>query len=232
MAVRRVLGAVAITAAVGLGSAGYLWEAGYLGSGGGSERLTVSYGVAEPVRELVVEGLTGGIEVRAGDAVRVVEQQSFRGEPPRTRHEVSDGTLRLTYDCSDCGVGYRVTVPAGTKVRLSSGTGGIRLAGLAGEVRAEAGAGGVTASGLTSSAVRVSVATGGIDLAFATSPTTVEARADAGGVRVAVPGGEEPYAVDAESGAGGVEVTVPRRAGAPRGITARTGAGAVAVTGG
>ncbi len=224
MGVRRTTGALAITGAVALGSAGLFLDRG------DDERLTVSYGVAEPVRELVVDGLTGGIEVRAGDAVRVVEEQSYRGDPPRTRHEVVDGTLRLAYDCSRCGVGYRVTVPAGTTVRLTSGTGGIRLVGLAGEVQATAGTGGVEASALTSTRVRATAEAGGVDLAFATGPTAVEARAEVGGVRVAVPGGE-PYAVDAASGVGGVEVTVPRQDGAPRTITARAGTGGVAVTG-
>ncbi|MEV6972893.1 hypothetical protein [Kitasatospora sp. NPDC093806] len=230
MGVKRVLGTVAITGAVLLGSVGYLWEdaTGYPWED--DRRLTVSYGVAEPVRELVIDGLTGGIEVRAGDAVRVVEKQSYRGDPPRTRHEVTDGTLRLAYDCSDCGVGYEVTVPAGTAVRLSSDTGGIRLTGLAGEVRAKVGSGGVSATGLTSAKVSATVATGGIDLAFAASPTTVDARTDTGGVRVRVPGGE-PYAVDAGADRGGVEVTVPRQVGAPRTIAARTRTGGVAVTG-
>ncbi|KJY36345.1 hypothetical protein [Streptomyces sp. NRRL S-495] len=218
MDVRRVLGAAAITGAVALGSVGCFWDREE-----GNERLTVSYGVAGPVDELVVDGGTGGIEVRAGDTVRVVEKQNFRGDPPVTRHSLVDGTLRLAYDCSDCGVGYEVTVPAGTAVRLNSGTGGIRLRGLAGEVQATAGVGGVEASGLTSARVRVTADTGGVELSFAASPTSVEA--------VSVPGGE-PYAVDAGAEVGGVEVTVPRQDGASRRITARAGTGGVAVTGG
>ncbi|WP_327073580.1 hypothetical protein OG196_18650 [Kitasatospora purpeofusca] len=226
MDVRRVLGAAAITGAVALGSVGAFWDREE-----GRERLTVSYEVAGPVDELVVDGGTGGIDVRAGDTLRVVEKQDFRGDPPRTRHSLVDGTLRLAYDCSDCGVGYEVTVPAGTAVRLNSGTGGIRLRGLAGEVRASAGVGGVEASGLTSAKVRVTADTGGVELSFAASPVSVEARSEVGGVRVSVPGGE-PYAVDAGTEVGGVEVTVPRQAGAARSITARAGTGGVAVTGG
>ncbi len=179
----------------------------------------------------MVDGRTGGIEVRAGDTLRVVEKQDYRGDPPRTRHSLVDGTLRLDYDCSHCGVGYEVTVPAGTAVRLNSGTGGIRLRGLAGEVQATAGVGGVEASGLTSAKVRVVADTGGVELSFAASPTSVEVRAGIGGIRVAVPGGE-PYAVDAGTDVGGVEVTVPRQAGAARSITARAGTGGVAVVGG
>ncbi|MFJ4093713.1 hypothetical protein ACIPYS_19215 [Kitasatospora sp. NPDC089913] len=226
MDVRRVLGAAAITGAVALGSVGCFRDGDE-----GRDRLTVSYGVAGPVNELVVDGRVGGIEVRAGDTLRVVEKQDFRGDPPRTGHSLVDGTLRLSYDCSDCGVGYEVTVPAGTAVRLNSATGGIRLHGLAGEVQATAGVGGVEATGLTSAKVRVVAETGGVELAFAVSPTSVEARAEIGGVRVSVPGGE-PYAVDAGTDVGGVEVTVPRQDGAPRSITARAGTGGVAVTGG
>ncbi|MGW4893280.1 DUF4097 family beta strand repeat-containing protein [Kitasatospora sp. NPDC004240] len=217
---KRVLGAAGITAAVLLGSMGCGWD--------DDQERVVRYGVAEPVRELVIDGHTGGIDVRAGDAVRVVERQNFGGEPPQTTHEVKDGTLRLTYDCDDCGVGYEVTVPAGTVVRVSSETGGVKLAGLAGEVRATVGTGGVTASGLTSPTVRVSTGTGGIEVGFAASPTTVEARANTGGVRVTVPQGEE-YAVDARADAGGVDVGVPRHDGGARRITAHTDTGGVTV---
>lgn len=220
---KRVLGAAAITGVVLIGMSGCL--------PGDDRRRDVGYGVDEPVRVLVVEGRTGGVTIRGGgEAVKVVERQSYQGAPPRSSHEVSDGTLTLRYDCDDCGIGYEVDVPAGTRVRVGSETGGVRLSGLAAEVEVKAGTGGVEASGLTSPVVRLSTVTGGIEASFTTSPSTVEARARTGGVRVRVPAGEE-YAVDASAGTGGVSVEVPRRPGAARSITARTETGGVTVGG-
>ncbi|MFJ9607061.1 hypothetical protein ACIRS1_12065 [Kitasatospora sp. NPDC101176] len=221
---KRVLGAVAITGAVLAGMSACL-------PGDDQEHRTVRYRVSEPVRELVVDAHTGGIVVTGGgDAVQVVEEQNYRGDAPATTHEVRDGVLRLTYDCSGCGVGYTVRVPAGTKVRIEQETGGVRLVGLAGEVQAQVRTGGVEATGLTSKNVRLSTGTGGVRADFAAAPDTVEATASTGGVRVRVPNGAE-YAVDARAGAGGVEVGIPSRPGAARSITARTGAGGVTVDG-
>ncbi|MFF1903399.1 DUF4097 family beta strand repeat-containing protein [Kitasatospora sp. NPDC058218] len=220
---KRALGAMAITGAVLFGMSGCLLD--------DEERRDVDYGVGEPVQVLVIEGRIGGITVRGGgDAVKVAEHQNYRGAAPRSSHEVRDGTLTLRYDCDDCGVGYEVDVPAGTRVRVSAETGGVRLTGLAGEVEAKVGTGGVEASGLTSPVVRLSTGTGGIEASFAGSPDTVEARAETGGVRVRVPAGEA-YAVDASAGTGDVSVEVPRRPGAVRSITARTGTGGVTVGG-
>ncbi|MFD9591506.1 DUF4097 family beta strand repeat-containing protein [Kitasatospora sp. NPDC059973] len=220
---KRVLGAMAVTGAVLAGVSGCL--------PGDEQRRDVGYGVDGPVRELVVEGRTGGVTIRGGgEAVRVTEHQNYRGAAPTSSHEVRDGTLTLRYDCDDCGVGYEVDVPAGTRVRVGTETGGVRLTGLAAEVEVKAGTGGVEASGLTSPVVRLSTGTGGIEASFAGSPTTVEARARTGGVRVRVPAGQA-YAVDASAGTGDVSVEVPRAAGAARSITARAETGGVTVGG-
>ncbi|RKT17360.1 putative adhesin [Streptomyces sp. 1114.5] len=222
---KRVLGAMAITAGVLVGMSACL------PIGDDREHRTVEYGVAEPVRELVVDGLSGGVVVNGGgDAVHVVEKQSYQGSPPNTTHEVKDGVLRLTYDCSDCGVGYTVQVPAGTKVRITEQSGGVRLAGLAAEVEASVQSGGVEATGLTSQNVRLSAESGGVRVDFASAPAKVEAKTSAGGVAVKVPGGEA-YTVDARSGSGGVDVEIPSQPGAPHSITATTGSGGVTVRG-
>ncbi|WP_371518404.1 DUF4097 family beta strand repeat-containing protein [Kitasatospora sp. NBC_01300] len=222
---RRVLGAMAITGAVLVGMSACL------PFGDDQEHRTVDYGVSEPVRGLVVEAHTGGIVVTGGgDAVHVTEAQNYRGEAPRTTHGVKDGVLRLTYDCRGCGVGYTVQVPAGTKVRVTQETGGVRLVGLAAEVEVSVDTGGVEATRLTSQTVRLSTRTGGVRAEFAAAPVKVEAKAETGGVRVRVPTGEA-YAVDAHAGAGGVELGIPSQPGAARSITARTGAGGVSVDG-
>ncbi|MEU6232704.1 hypothetical protein [Kitasatospora sp. NPDC047058] len=219
---RRALGAMAITGAVLLGTAGCIWD--------DDERRDVSYAVTEPVRVLVVQGHTGGVTVRGGGGTgaKVTEHQSFRDGAPRSSHELKDGTLTLTYDCDDCGVGYEIDVPAGTKVRVTAETGGVRLTGLAGEVEATVSTGGVEASGLTSPTALLRSETGGIEASFATAPGRVEARTGTGGVRLRVPAGDA-YAVDASTGTGGVDVAVPRQPGAPRSILARAETGGVTV---
>ncbi|MEV7772032.1 DUF4097 family beta strand repeat-containing protein [Kitasatospora sp. NPDC086791] len=222
---KRVLGAMAITAGVLVGMSGCL------PIGEDQEHRTVGYGVAEPVRELVVEGENGGVVVTGGgDAVHVVENQNYRGDAPRSTHEVKDGVLRLTYDCDHCGIGYTVQVPAGTKVRVKEANGGVRLTGLAAEVEAEVGNGGVEASGLTSPQAKLTAVNGGVRADFAAAPSTVEATTSNGGVRVTVPTGEA-YAVDARASVGGVEVGIPSRPGAARSITARAETGGVTVSG-
>ncbi|MFJ6383023.1 hypothetical protein ACIQI7_23865 [Kitasatospora sp. NPDC092039] len=222
---KRVLGAVLITAGVLVGMSGCLpaW--------GDEERRTVGYGVAGPVRELVVEGVDGGVVVNGGgDAVHVVEKQNYRGAAPRSTHEVTDGVLKLAYDCEDCAIGYTVQVPAGTRVRVKATNGGVRLYGLAGEVEAEATNGGVEAHGLRSPRARLSTVNGGVRADFAAAPSAVEASTTNGGVRLRVPAGEA-YAVDARASAGPVEVGVPTRPGAARTVKARAETGGVTVGG-
>ncbi|MBV2154477.1 DUF4097 family beta strand repeat-containing protein [Kitasatospora sp. SUK 42] len=222
---KRVLGAVAITAAVVLGMQGCL------PSWGSDERRTVSYGVAEPVRELVVEGENGGVVVTGdGGSVEVVERQSYRGDAPKTTHEVKDGVLRLSYTCHSCGVGYTVRVPAGTKVRVKEENGGVRLSGLAAEVDAQVENGGVEATGLTAPEVRLNATNGGVRADFASAPTTLDARTANGGVQLKVPSGEA-YSVDAQAQVGGTAVSLPSQPGAAHRITARAETGGVTVSG-
>ncbi|MFE6055714.1 DUF4097 family beta strand repeat-containing protein [Kitasatospora sp. NPDC056446] len=222
---KRVLGAMAVTAAVLVGTSA-------CGPGGDDEQhRTVGYGVAEPVKELVVDGGNGAVEVTGGgDTVHVVEEQGYKGEAPKTTHEVKDGTLRLTYDCKHCGVGYTVQVPAGTKVRVKAANGGIKLNGLAGDAEAEVMNGGVEAGGLTSAQVKLTAVNGGVRVGFAAAPTRVEATTANGGVRVTVPSGEA-YAVDAQASVGGVDVGIPSQPGAARTISARAETGGVTVSG-
>ncbi|MFG2842375.1 DUF4097 family beta strand repeat-containing protein [Kitasatospora sp. NPDC048296] len=222
---KRVLGAMAITAGVLVGMSGCL------PIGDDQEHRTVSYGVAEQVKELVVEGQNGGVVVTGGDdAVHVVENQNYKGDAPKSTHEIKDGVLRLTYDCDSCGIGYTVRVPAGTKVRVKEGNGGIKLSGLAAEVDADVTNGGVEAGGLTSPQVRLSAVNGGVRATFAGAPAKVEATTSNGGVNLKVPSGET-YTVDARATTGGTDVSIPSQPGAAHSITARAETGGVTVSG-
>ncbi|MFF7990053.1 DUF4097 family beta strand repeat-containing protein [Kitasatospora xanthocidica] len=223
---KRVLGAVAITAGVLVGMSACL------PIGDDQEHRTLSYGVADRITELVVEGENGGVEVTGGgDTVHVVEKQNYKGAEPKSTHDVKDGVLRLTYDyCDSCGIGYTVRVPAGTRVRVKQTNGGIKLNGLAGDAEARVENGGVEASGLTSAQVKLTAVNGGVRADFAAAPSKVEAATSNGGVRVTVPSGEA-YAVDAKASVGGVDVGIPSQPGAAHSITARAETGGVTVSG-
>ncbi len=197
---------------------------------GDQQQRDVGYGVTEPVRTLVIKGHTGNVKVTGGgSAVTVTEHQTYRDKEPVTSHVTTDGTLTLSYDCSDCGVGYDVDVPAGTVVKVVVETGGVQLTGLTADVQASTQTGTVTAAALGSATVRLSTETGGIDAAFTTAPTTVSVSAQTGSVRVAVPT-DTSYAVAAKAETGGVRVGVPQQNGAAHTIDATTETGSVTVT--
>lgn len=218
---KRFVGAAAV---VGL-------LAGAVGCGPWDDRKkTVSYEVPGLITELVVDGQTGGIEVRAGDGpVQVIEKHTWRDQEPQTSHTLADGVLKLSYSCSQCGVGYQVRVPAGTKLRLKENTGGIRLLDLSGDIQAQTVTGGVDATGLRAANVTLTSTTGGVSARFAAPPARAELRTGTGGVELTVPDGQA-YAVDAHAGTGGTEVSVPTQAGAPHTLVAKADTGGVKVT--
>ncbi|MFI6153355.1 hypothetical protein ACIBCA_11740 [Kitasatospora sp. NPDC051170] len=220
---RRVLGAVAITAGVVLGMQGCL------PFGSDREERTVEYGVSGQVRELVVETENGGAVVAGGgDSVRVSEKWRWKGSEPSATHEVKDGVLTLRYSCEACGIGYTVHVPSSVKVRVKAENGGARLSGLAGEVDASVENGGVEATGLTGPKVRMHADNGGVKAEFTAAPAEVEATVGNGGVQLKVPAGEA-YAVDARAKVGGTAVGIPSQAGAAHRLTARAETGGVSV---
>ncbi|MFJ1753161.1 DUF4097 family beta strand repeat-containing protein [Kitasatospora sp. NPDC088134] len=223
---RRTVGAVAVVGLLLVGAVGCgAWE---------QQHRTVSYEVPGQVTELVVTGDSGGIEVRAGDGpVQVVEKRSWSDTEPQGAHSLADGVLKLSYSCSgpDCGMGYQVRVPAGTKLRLTEGSGGVRVHDMAGEIEAKVDSGGIDADGLRARSVRLSVGSGGLDAGFAEAPDRAEVSTGSGGLKLKVPAGVQ-YQVDAHADSGGTDVTVPSAAGAPHVLVARVGSGGLKVTAG
>ncbi|GAA4853267.1 hypothetical protein GCM10023235_33170 [Kitasatospora terrestris] len=197
---------------------------------GPEQRREIAYGVDGPVRALVVEGATGDVEVvSGGSALTVVERHRYRGRAPEAVHQVVDGTLTVSYRCSDCSVGYRVEVPEATAVTVHNSTGDVRITGPAGRVEARSSTGRVVARGLTASAVRLESSTGEVRASFEDAPAEVTATSATGSVEVTLPTGRT-YDVDARSGTGEVRVGVERSTSAPRRVTARSGTGDVTVT--
>ncbi|MFD8482627.1 DUF4097 family beta strand repeat-containing protein [Kitasatospora sp. NPDC059673] len=219
---KRIMGVAAVVGLLVVGAVG-------CGPWGDQQRKTVSYEVPGQVDQLVVDGTSGGIDVRVDDGpVRVVEKRSWRDEEPQGTHELKDGVLKLTYSCDNCGIGYEVHVPAGTKLKLSQTSGGIQLHDVAGDVDAKVSSGGINAFGLKSKNVKLSVESGGVEARFAEAPTRAEVSTESGGVQVKVPSGEQ-YQVDARANSGGTEVKVPSTPGAPHVVIARADSGGVQV---
>ncbi|RKE19586.1 hypothetical protein [Streptomyces sp. TLI_171] len=219
---KRTVGAAAVLGLLLVGAVGCgPWD---------DQRKTVSYEVPGRITELVVDGEVGGIEVRAADGpAQVIEKRTWKDEEPQPTHTLEGGVLKLTYSCSQCGVGYEVRVPAGTKLRLTETTGGIVLRGMAGDIRAQTVTGGVEGTGLRAADVTLEATTGGVSAQFAAAPTRAELRTETGGVELTVPAGES-YSVDAHAETGGTEVSVPTQAGAARSLVAKAHTGGVKVT--
>jgi hypothetical protein len=110
-----------------------------------------------------------------------------------------------------CTVDERVTVPAGTRVRLTASTG--ELAG----------------TDLAVASFDAHAARGSITASFTSPPDRVLARLDAGQIQLAVPAAT--YAVDATAPerAGRITVEVPTSPAAPRQISAHISRGSIQI---
>ncbi|MGF1430481.1 DUF4097 family beta strand repeat-containing protein [Kitasatospora sp. LaBMicrA B282] len=221
----KLLGCTAITGIVAFGATGCFWDA--------DQHKEVSYGISQPVKKLVVKGDTGAVDVvGGGDAVTVTEHQTYKDGQPATTHRVSaDGTLTLTYDCRNCGVGYDVHVPAGTVVELTEDTGDIELSGLTADVQADVDTGQIRATGLGADKARLHTGTGSVTAAFTARPTAVDAHTETGSISITVPQGVG-YAVSAGAQTGSVDVSVPQDGSTGRTINAHTETGSVSVANG
>lgn len=194
-----------------------------------------SYEVSDTLTKLIVDDNAGKVEIVTGDGpVSVEETYRFSDRAPKTAHTITDGILRLTDDsCGNahfahCEVGYRIRVPAALAVDIHADAGAVEVTGLSGDLTVRADAGKVEATALSSQHATVQSDAGAVTLSFATAPTTVDARSDAGKVSVTVPGGQS-YRVDADTDAGSRTVKVPVDSNATRKITAHSDAGAVEV---
>jgi hypothetical protein len=219
-----LLAKTVITAAVAFGMSGCFLD--------GEQHLDASYTVDQPVHTLVIKDSTGDVRVvGGGTGVSVTEHQNYRGTAPNITHTTADGTLTLTYDCHDCGVGYEVRVPTDTVVRVTASTGSVYLVGLTGDVRAGTSTGNVKGERLGTGRADLRTQTGDVSVSFAGAPAAVDAHTETGSVRVTVPGSDS-YAVDATAQTGKVKVTVPQQNPGGRIITAQAQTGDVTVANG
>ncbi len=131
------------------------------------------------------------------------------------REEASDSRVRVEVRAPRMNVHgghelrWTIKVPKGVNVDLRTVNGGVRLTGLHGEIRARATNGGVSGKSLTASSLDASVTNGGIDIEFASLPST--------------------GTFDVKSVNGGVTLTLPKEARAD--VTARCVNGGISVSG-
>jgi DUF4097 and DUF4098 domain-containing protein YvlB len=125
-------------------------------------------------------------------------------------------------------VAYVIRVPRDAAVQVKTGSGAIRLSGLAGNVTAQADLGLINATGLSGASVSLTTEAGGITAAFTGTPVTVQATTRLGAITVRVPGGTS-YKVTAHAHLGRATVSVPQSSSSAHVITATADLGAILV---
>jgi hypothetical protein len=187
------------------------------------------------VSAVIINGGAGMISVTGSDlgTVQVTERGYYSNskKPPATSHEVSGGTLTLSYSCQaqlTCGVGYAVAVPRGVTVRVFDREGAITLVGLSGPVTAQTLAGAITATGLASPTASLTTHTGSVTAAFTAAPASVTATTNVGSVRLRLPP-SETYKVTVTTYVGSSAITVPQSPSSAHVITASCDLGSVTI---
>ena len=125
-----------------------------------------------------------------------------------------------------------MTVPAGTIVVASSGSGEVRAVGLDAGARLElsTGAGDIHASDVRASLIKLSSGAGSISAQLSAPAEHLSAHSGVGSIHLEVPG-TVAYAVDASSGLGHVsDNQISTQPHAARRINASSGAGDVSIT--
>ncbi len=241
---RAPIAAAAVVAVV-------LFAGGVLALGGQALKSTTTTTRSIPAaRVMDVETTSGDLEVvaAAGRGARLTTRESGSFARPHVRVSEQDGRLRLRDGCSDvpfsgCRASFRLEVPAGTRLRLTAGSGDVRTRAITGRVDARTGSGDVV---VLAAAGPLALQSGSGDVHAETRGATVEGRSGSGDVEVRAPrarrmllrsgsgdvsvlAGGGPYAVHTRTGSGDEHVTVATDPGAPRSIDAQTGSGDVRI---
>ncbi|MFI5955904.1 DUF4097 family beta strand repeat-containing protein [Cryptosporangium sp. NPDC051539] len=197
------------------------------------ERHDEHYEVTGDVRTLSVAGDGVTLDVVAGNGpVSVDEVVRYRGDRPETRHRVDDGVLTLdSPGCEGkkaCKVEYRVTMPAGTALKVDVDAGKVETTGLAASFDVRIDAGQVTTHRSRNKSTDVRLDVGDVDLGYATAPDKVAVTTNTGAVSLRLPGAG-PYAVQTHTEVGDTDITVPVSASSKRAVSVRVDVGQITV---
>ncbi|MFC0540223.1 DUF4097 family beta strand repeat-containing protein [Kutzneria chonburiensis] len=174
------------------------------------QSMTETKTLDQSVTSIKLDGRSGGVTVhgQAGLAKITVQRKITYHDttPKQDTYRVDGGVLVLSGDCgTNCSVDYDVTAPAGLPVSGKTDNGGVELrnvgavdvttssgeidlADVAGTVKAETSNGEITGRGLRGGNVQAKTSNGRIDLALL-EPGDVTARTDNGDIKLAVPAG-------------------------------------------
>jgi hypothetical protein len=205
---------------------------------------------------ITVSDSSGSVQIQAvaGSHVSVSYTEHYQlTRPTISATTTAGGGLQLTAKCpggllgDNCEINYVLSVPASAALVVHSGSGGLHITGVtgtesldtgdggitlenvSGAVTAHTGSGGIHGSQLRSASVQASTGDGGIQVDWATAPTTVVATTGSGGVHLTVPTGSGPYRVATHTGSGGVNVQVATDPQSASSINVRTGDGGIDV---
>jgi Putative adhesin len=164
----------------------------------------------QSVTSIKLAGRSGDVVVRGQSGLtKVTVKRTIKyrdGTPKQDTYRVDGGVLVLGDDCGgNCDVDYDITAPAGLPVsgetsngdvqlrnvgavNVTTSSGEVDLADVAGTVKAETSNGEITARGLRGGSVQAKTSNGRIDLALL-EPGDVTARTDNGDIKLAVPTG-------------------------------------------
>ncbi len=202
--------------------------------GGSATTDTISYQIDQPLTALVIGARAASVAIVVGDGpLAVTEEHRYSSGKPRTAHEVTGQTLRLTESgCGDddarCDVAYTIRMPEAMSVDITAQAGAVKLGGLAGNLHVSTEAGAVEGRGLTSDEVVIDAEAGGTTLEFVEAPTLTQITATLGGVNLRLPG-TTAYAVDVRTDVGASSVDVDRDPTSAHRITVHTEVGGVKI---
>ncbi|MGW6735169.1 DUF4097 family beta strand repeat-containing protein [Streptomyces sp. NPDC055013] len=200
----------------------------------------------------VVVGGAGELRLERGRGDGLVVARELAGAAAKNANWALDGTtLRLSAECPgiviNCRGTYVVRVPGGVDVsvtsrgsvavvglrcalRISTGTGDVRVERTSGMLRLRSGSGRIQLEDVESAYVDARTRRAPLALAFARPPVRVTAISDAGDVDVTLPSAPAEYRVDGRAGnASGVHVDFVDVPAAARSIVARTDKGVVRI---
>jgi hypothetical protein len=206
------------------------------------------------VSRIVLDGGSGNLDLSPGPAgeVAVHRHLTWSWRKPVIQESWNGGTLTLKYRCVSidfgpgCGVDYRLRVPAGADVRVTSDSGDIRVGGLTGALvlstgsgnvnvsdphgalTLRTGSGDVNATGIASTRVSARTGSGDVRLYFDAAPQEVTVHTGSGNATALVPG-HGTYRVTTDTGSGGVQVRVANDPAAAATISMDTGSGNITV---
>lgn len=192
---------------------------------------------ADGIRTLRVSTDNGGITITSGPAGSdiVVDAHLSEGlHAPTNTIDIVDGQATLRAQCSVwsqywCAVSYRIQVPAGIELNLTTEEGNISINGASASLTVRTDSGTVQASNLTSTVVDSRTDVGRTRLEFVQAPTQVSARTDIGSVTIIVPDDETAYNVTMTNDIGSRSNSVRTDSTSTRTINARADVGEITV---